>query len=101
MNSMMNDVRNDEFKSRGRVNSRVRWRAELSLMLIRNPNMEAHVLVGNHRRPMDSHLVRAHICAAVRSGVCVRANPCANPVAPTPSDAIDRAVVAWMLRSRT
>ena len=26
---------------------------------------------------------------------------CANPVAPTPSDAIDRAVVAWMLRSRT
>ena len=36
-------MRNDEFKSSGRLNSSVRWRAELSLMLIRNPNMDAHM----------------------------------------------------------
>jgi len=73
---MMNDARNHEFKSRGRVNSSVRWRAELALMLIRNPNMDARMRWSAIIAVLwISHLVRAHICAAIRAGVCVHAKP--------------------------
>jgi CubicO group peptidase (beta-lactamase class C family) len=90
-------------KWRIRVNFTVRWGAEFSPMMIRNPNVDS-------RKPWLSIIAVLSVLSLPATAFAQQPAPaasiyapsrCGSPVTPTPSDAIDRAVVAWMLRSRT
>src|ERR1051325_463085 len=87
----------------GYVNSAVRGRGELSLMLIRNPNVDrrGHWLAITAVLSIFTLAVPAFAQQRAPAPTSAYApSRCANPVAPTSSDAIDRAVVVGMLRSR-
>lgn len=99
----MNDARNDELKSCGPRRLKRSVAREVIAMLIRNLNMDARMRWSAIIAIVSTLTWATHAFAQQRAPAASSYAPsrCGIPVAPNPYDAIDRAVVAWMLRSRT